>query len=82
MALSASHKAFINSRATAHMMKDVSVDTCKDISSVVSIGAAGSHKIKGTDHGESIVRPPRSKMSDALNRVLNLQDVEHSFVSV
>lgn len=72
MALTASHKTFIDSVATEHMVKDVSLIT----------GKAGKRTIKAMAQRKSVMKLTARVKPAMLNRVLHVADVEHDLVSV
>lgn len=48
LALTSTEKAFIDAAATAHMMKDLSVNTGRTVLSHIGMGTLGRNTIKGT----------------------------------
>lgn len=80
LALTASHQAFIDSSATAHVMKGVSIITGKVVSSNISTSAAGKHMFKATDQRESVKKLSRGEKPVALNRSIHVASVETSLV--
>lgn len=82
LALTVLQKAFINSGATGHLMKDVSVITGKDVPSNISIGTANKDSIKATAQGGSIIGLSGGQKPVILNRVLRVSDVGPSLVYV
>lgn len=82
MAHTASRKAYIDSGATAHMMKDVPRIAGKAVPTNISTGTARKDTIKARAQSESIVKLSGGDKPVRLNRVLHFSDVEHGLISV
>lgn len=81
MALTASHKAFIDSGTAAHMMKDMLVINGNPVTSDIIIGTAGEDALKATAQGESVIKLSGWEKPVKLNQVLRVPDADHSLIS-
>lgn len=82
MALTASHKTLIGSRATALMMQHASVISDEAVPSDISTGMAGRYLTKGTGPGQSATKLSDGEKPVTWNHVLYVPDVEHSLIFV
>lgn len=82
MTLPASSKVFIDSEATAHVMKNVSVTTGKALLSYSIIGTSVEDTIKAAAQDDALTRTFGGEKLATLNSVLDVPDVERSLISV
>lgn len=80
--LAACHKEFIDSGATVHMMKYLSVITGKAIPFDISIATTGKDTIKVTTQCESVINMTGGMNPVTLNHVLHAPKATHRLISV
>lgn len=82
LALTSCHTAFVDSGATAHMVKIKAMITGKVVPADVIVVTAGKDTIQDMTRGKSVVNVTEGTKPARLNRDLHVPNDEHCLISV